>query len=215
MTAAADTIRDRRRAFAAPGGSHDRLVHFLARWLPAGIGAIAAIMILAPLAPRGEISFLLDRNKVATAEERLRVDNASYRGIDNHDRLFTVTAGSAVQKSAAEPIVHMDELIARIMLEDGPAALTARDGIYNYSTEQVQVNGYVGFAASDGYRMATRNVVIDLKSRRVVGSGGVEGTIPSGTFSADRLVADLGARTFALDGNARLRMVPGKLRMPK
>ena len=215
MTAAADTIRDRRRAFAAPGGSHDRLVHFLGRWLPAGIGAIAAIMILAPLAPRGEISFLLDRNKVATAEERLRVDDATYRGIDNRNRQFSVTAGSAVQKSAAEPVVRMDELTARIMLEDGPAALTARDGVYNYATEQVRINGYVGFAASDGYRMATRNVLIDLKSRRVVGSGGVEGTIPSGTFSADRLVADLGARTFALDGNARLRMEPGKLRMPK
>jgi lipopolysaccharide export system protein LptC len=215
MTAAADTIRDRRRAFAAPGGSHDRLVRFLGKWLPAGIGAIAAIMILAPLAPRGEISFLLDRNKVATAEERLRVDDATYRGIDSQNRPFSVTAGSAVQKSAAEPIVRMDELIARIMLDDGPAALTARDGSYNYATEQVQVNGNVGFAAADGYRMVTRNVVIDLKSRRVVGSGGVEGTIPSGTFSADRLVADLGARTFALDGNARLRMEPGKLRMPK
>ena len=98
---------------------------------------------------------------------------------------------------------------------DTQVNLTARDGVYNYDTEQVWINGYVGFAAADGYRMATRNVVIDLKSRRVIGSGGVEGAIPSGTFSADRLVADLGARTFALDGNARLRMVPGKLRMPQ
>ena len=29
---------------------------------------IAAVMILVPLGPRGEISFLLDRNKVATAD---------------------------------------------------------------------------------------------------------------------------------------------------
>lgn len=215
MTAAADTIRDRRRAFATPGGSHDRLVRFLSKWLPAAIGAIAAVMILSPLAPRGEISFLLDRNKVAIAEERLRVDDATYRGIDNNDRAFTVTAGSAVQQSAAEPIVHLDTLIARIMLDDGPAALSAKDGTYNYSTEQVRVLGDVGLAAADGYRMVTRNVLIDLKSRRVTGSGGVSGEIPTGTFSADRIVADLSARTIALEGNARLRMVPGQLRMPQ
>ncbi|HMP56352.1 MAG TPA: LPS export ABC transporter periplasmic protein LptC [Novosphingobium sp.] len=215
MTAAADTIRDRRRAFAAPGGSHARLVRFLAKWLPAAIGAIAAVMILSPLAPRGEISFLLDRNKVAIAEERLRVDDATYRGIDNHDRAFTVTAGSAVQKSAAEPIVHLDRLIARIMLDDGPAALSAQDGTYNYQTEQVRVLGDVGLAAADGYRMVTRNVVIDLKERSVTGSGGVSGEIPSGTFSAERITADLQARTIALEGNARLRMAPGQLRMPR
>ena len=68
--------------------------------------------------------------------------------------------------------------------------------------------------AADGYRMTSRNVEIDLKGRRVTGSGGVSGAIPAGTFSAERIVADLDARTVALDGNARLLMAPGKLRMP-
>ena len=40
------------------------------------------------------------------------------------------------------------------------------------------------------------------------------GAVPTGTFSADRIVADLGERTVTLEGNARLRMTPGKLRMP-
>ena len=54
----------------------------------------------------------------------------------------------------------------------------------------------------------------DLQGRRVVGSGGVTGAIPAGTFSADRIIADLDARTVTLDGHARLLMSPGKLRMP-
>ncbi len=49
---------------------------------------------------------------------------------------------------------------------------------------------------------------------RVTGAGGVTGAIPAGTFSANRIVADLGERTVALEGNARLLMAPGKLRMP-
>jgi len=39
--------------------------------------------------------------------------------------------------------------------------------------------------------------------------------VPSGTFTADRLVADLEDRTVTLEGNARLRMVPGEFRMPQ
>jgi lipopolysaccharide export system protein LptC len=68
--------------------------------------------------------------------------------------------------------------------------------------------------AADGYRLEARGVSVDLPEKRMVGSGGVSGAVPAGTFSANRLEADLGARTVSLVGNARLRMVPGKMRMP-
>lgn len=214
MTQAADQIRDKRRLWAAPGGSHDRMVRFLAKWLPGAVGVVAATMIIGPLFPRGEISFLLDRNKVAVTTERVRVADAMYRGVDDQGRPFTVTAGSAAQVSVRDPLVRMANLAARIRLSDGPAELTAKGGTYDYDAEKVNVSGPVQFTAADGYRMTTTNVAIDLKSRRVVGSGGVTGAIPAGTFSANRIIADLGERSVTLDGNARLRMEPGKLRMP-
>jgi lipopolysaccharide export system protein LptC len=214
VTTKADIIRDKRRAFAAPGSSHDRLVRLLVRVLPAGVGMVAAVMILAPFTPRGEISFLLDRNKVAVTSERLRVDRAMYRGADNQGRPFSLTAGNAVQRSATDPTVEMNDLIARIMLSDGPAEISARSGLYNIPDERVGVAGALNFRAADGYSMTASNVTVDLKNRRVEGSGGVAGSIPAGTFSANRIVADLADRTVALDGRARLRMQPGKLRMP-
>ena len=36
----------------------------------------------------------------------------------------------------------------------------------------------------------------------------------AGNFSADTIIADLEERSIALDGNARMRMVPGQLRLP-
>ena len=214
MTEAADRIRNQRRQWAAPGGEHDRLIRILARWLPGAVGVVAAAMLLGPLFPRGEISFLLDRNKVATTGDRLVVEQAMYRGEDNEGRPFTVTAASAVQVSAADPIVRMKGLVARILMSDGPAELAAQGGSYDYNREAVDVDGPVTFTAADGYRMTTGHVAIDLKGQRVVGQGGVNGAIPAGTFSAERLVADLNARTIALEGNARLVMTPGKMRMP-
>jgi len=215
MTAQADLIRDRRRIFATPGGFHDRLISFLAKALPAAIGLIAAVMILSPLSPRGEISFLLDRNKVAITNERIKVDEAAYRGRDAQGRSFVVTAGSAVQASAKEPVVIMDNLEAKMILKEGPAQLSAQEGKYNFDTEKIQVDGPVNFKAADGYRMVTSNVEIDLDTQRATGTGGVEGSVPTGTFQADRISADLNDRTVTLEGKARLRMTPGKLRMPQ
>jgi lipopolysaccharide export system protein LptC len=214
MTQAADLIRDKRRHWAAPGGSHDRLVRTLAVWLPGAIGVVMAAMIVGPLFPRGEISFILDRTKVAMVSDRLRVNNAMYRGEDNLGRPFTVTAATALQTSAKMPVVQMERLVARILMSDGIAQLSAAGGAYDYDREAVEVTGPVEFTAADGYRMVTQNVAIDLASQKVVGSGGVSGAIPAGTFRADRIEADLEARTIALVGNARLRMEPGKLRMP-
>ena len=214
MTEAADQIRDKRRLWATPGGSHDRRVRLLAKWLPGAVGVVAAMMIVGPLFPRGEISFLLDRNKVAITNERVRVSDAMYRGNDDQGRPFTVTAGNAAQVSLSDPLIRMEDLAARIRLTEGPAELTAKGGTYDYDKQLVNVSGPVNFTAADGYRMTTTNVTLDLKARRVTGSGGVTGAIPAGTFSADRIIADLGERTVTLDGHARLQMAPGKLRMP-
>jgi len=213
-TRQAAQLRSERQHFAAPGGSHDRLVTFLAKVLPMGIGVVAALMVITPLSPRGEVSFLLDRNEVAMIDERLRVDNAMYRGQDDKGRPFSLTAGEAVQRSSAEGIVRMNDLVARIALREGPARLGAQAGAYDIDEDVVSIVGPVRLTAADGYRMVARGVSVDLAAKRLVGRGGVEGAVPAGTFSADRLLADMDERTVTLDGNARLRMIPGKLRMP-
>lgn len=215
MTVAADRIRTKRQAFAAPGSPLDKMVRFLAVALPAAVGVIAAMMLITPLSPRGEVSFLLDRNKVAIAEDRLRVDNAMYRGEDKNGRPFSLSAGQAVQDSASVPVVELRDLVARILLAEGPAVLSAPNGAYNIEEERLVVPGTVSFSAADGYAISARNVMIDLPSRIVTGTGRVEGTIPAGTFAADDFRADLVNRVFVLSGNASLRMVPGQLRMPR
>ncbi len=213
-TQEAKARRSERQHWAEPGGSHDRMVAFLSRALPMGVGVLAALMVITPLSPRGEVSFLLDRNKVAVINERLRVDNALYRGADNKNRPFSLTAGEAVQRSSAEGIVRMNDVVARLLLDEGPARLVAQGGQYSIDNEIVAVRGPLRLTAADGYRMVARGVSLDLANKQLVGSGGVDGAIPAGTFSADRLNADLSARTITLRGNARLRMEPGKLRMP-
>jgi len=58
MTTKADQIRERRRAFAAPGSSLDRTVRWLAVGLPALVGVIAALMVLDVISAEGGIGIL-------------------------------------------------------------------------------------------------------------------------------------------------------------
>lgn len=216
MTSAADRIRDRRRIIATPGSRLDSLVRLLAVALPGLVGVIVALMLVTPLSPGGgDVSFLLDRNKVAVADDRMRVDRAMYRGLDQRGRPFLLMAGEAVQESAAQPLVRLQDMVARIVLDEGPAQLSADQGTYDIRAEQVRIPGLVRFAAADGYVMTASNVEVDLRSRTLVGIGQVRGETPAGTFSADSIRADLAQRTLVLQGNARLRMVPDRMRMPR
>ncbi|MEM1053056.1 MAG: LPS export ABC transporter periplasmic protein LptC [Pseudomonadota bacterium] len=213
-TKRAEALRSKRQDFAAPGGSHDKLIGFLARALPMGVGVVAALMIISPLSPRGEVSFLLDRSQVSIIDERLSVDNAMYRGRDANGRPFSITAGEAVQRSSLEGKVRLDDLLAQLLLEDGPARLSADGGVYDIDSEVVDVLGTMRVRTADGYAISASGVKFDLESRTMTGSKGVEGAVPAGEFSADSMRGDLDARTISLDGNARLTMVPGELRVP-
>jgi lipopolysaccharide export system protein LptC len=198
--------------WAAPGGRHDRLIAKARVALPAVIGVLAAGFVFAPLAMRGDVSFVLAKDTVAIAKERMRVTAATYRGEDGKGQPFQLTAGSAVQATSRDPIVKLSDLTATILLKDGPASLHADAGRYDMDREVVSVIGPVIFTSSGGYRLQTRDVAVGLKSRKLASGGPVDGQMPLGNFSADRIEADLGEHTVVLHGRAHLHIVQGHVR---
>jgi lipopolysaccharide export system protein LptC len=200
--------RSARQRWAAPGSRHDRVVGVARVALPMGIGVLAAFLVMAPLTAGGDVSFVLDKNKVEVAHERMKIQAARYRGQDTKGQPFQLNAGSAIQRSSAEPIVQLRQLSADIRLTDGPAQLVAPSGRYDMDSEQVKVDGPIAFRAAGGYRLDTQAATVDLQNRKLQSDTAVTGTVPQGTFRADRLRADLESRTVTLDGNARLRIVP-------
>lgn len=198
--------------WAAPGGRHDRLIAIARIGLPTVIGILSAGLVFAPLATRSEVSFVLAKDSVQIAKERMRVTAATYRGEDGKGQPFQLTAGSAVQATSRDPVVRLSDLTASILLKDGPASLHADEGRYDMDREIVSVVGPVVFSSSDGYRLQTRDVAIGLKTRKLASGGPVDGQMPLGSFSANHIQADLGARTVTLEGRARLHIVQGRAR---
>ena len=209
MSELAERERVARRSWAAPGRSHDKVITAMKLALPAAIGVLLAFLAFAPLEEKQEFSFLLDKTKVEHAEERMRVESAQYRGQDSRGRPFVLNARSALQQSSAVPVVDVRDMSAQILLDNGPARLVARQARYDMATDKVGVIGPIVLTTADGYRLATRDVVVDLRQRRLVSRGPVEGQMPLGRFSAGRLEVDLQGRRAVLSNRARIHIVQG------
>jgi len=212
MSELANQEREVKQRWAVPGSSHDRIIRFAKVALPSGVGALIAFLALAPLDKSGDISFILDKNEVESAPERMRVERARYIGEDNRGQKFQITANRALQRTSDQPIVDIWGMLARFGLTQGPVTVAADQGRYNLDEQQVSVVGPVRVAGPDGEQLVTNNVTVDLKQNVVRGDGGVSGRMELGQFQAGRLRADLNSRTIVLDGGTRLKIVQGAVR---
>ena len=212
MSEAAIREHERKMHWAVPGSRHDKLVRGAKIALPSAVGVLIAFLALAPLDKEGDVSFILDKEKAERAPERMRVEAARYTGQDDKGQQFEIVARSAVQQSSDVPVVDIVGLAARLGLARGPVTIEARNGRYDLGRQEVAVDGPVRVNGPDNYRVETRDVLVDLKSRTMRSNGNVEGSMNLGSFRADRLAVDLGDRRMVLDGGARLKIVQGAVR---
>jgi lipopolysaccharide export system protein LptC len=198
--------------WAEPGSAHDRVVRWSKILLPSAVGVLIAVLALAPLDKKGDVSFILDKKKVQSAPERMRVEAARYSGTDDKGQQFIVTANRAIQRSSDTPIVDIRGMFARLSQAQGPIQIVANQGRYNIDTQRIFIEGPVKVVGTDGFRLNTSNVIVDLNRRQLASEGPAAGGMRLGSFRADHIRADLGTRTVVLDGGARLKIVQGAVR---
>ena len=196
----------RRQQAALPGSAHDRRMALLKWLLPATGGVIGLGILIWPLVAAQEFSFLLAKDQVAVANERLRVSRAEYRGKTAAGEAFAISAGSAVQRVSAVPVVELSDLDARLEGKDGPATVSAPSGRYLLDEDRLEVAGPVQLRSDGGYTLDAETVFIDLKRRQVKTDAQVSGRLPMGSFRADRMAGDLAGRRVSLIGKVHLRI---------
>src|SRR3954449_1181550 len=106
--------------WAQPGSGHDQLVKWTKIVLPSAVGVLVAILAVAPLDKKGDVSFILDKKKVQSAPERMRVEEARYTGTDDKGQLFEIVANRAIQPSSDNPLVDISGMLARLNQNQGP-----------------------------------------------------------------------------------------------
>ena len=200
------------RRWAQPGSAHDRLIKWTKILLPGAAGVLLLILAIAPLDRKGDVSFILDKKKVQNAPERMRIEAPRYTGTDDKGQQFVMTAGRAVQRSSDTPLVDINDMYAKLSLEQGPLVIAANQGRYNLDTQQVDVLGQINAQSADGWLLRTRDVTVDLKHRQLASHGPAEGQMRLGQVRANHVRADLASHTVVLDGGARLKIVQGAVR---
>ncbi len=196
-----------RRRAALPGTARDAVVTVLKVALPlAALGLLATIVVW-PLTSAREFSFLLSKDKVAMAKDRLRLDHAVYRGQTAKGQPFVIKAGGAVQRSSAVPVVELSDLAATLAMDDGPARVTAPSGRYDMDNDRLNIAGPVRVDGDAGYTLDSEGVEVSLIQRTVKTDAPVSGTLPLGTFRSDSLRADIAGRVVLLEGRAHLHIL--------
>jgi lipopolysaccharide export system protein LptC len=212
MDEAPSSKRVVKQRWAEPGSGHDRIVRWSKIALPSAVGVLVAVLMLAPLDKKGDVSFILDKKKVDSAPERMRVEAARYTGTDNKGQQFVIVANRAVQPSSDTPLVDISGIFARLSQPQGPTLIAADKGRYNLDLQKVAIDGPVNLSGADGFRLNTRDVTVDLKQRQLASAGPASGAMRLGQFSAGRIRANLDNRTVVLDGGARLKITQGTVR---
>lgn len=184
-----------------PGSFHDYLIKVLRVIFPMIIVALLTFLILTPLTNNDEFSFVLDKDQVDVAPERLKVTDALYRGEDKEGRPFSLKAGRAIQKSSDVPILDMEDFVGRIILNSGPAILSGLRGNYNLDNETLKVNGPLSYESQAGNEFTASNVSIMLTDKSFESFDRVSGKTNFGTFNADNIRGTLGERKITLTGN--------------
>lgn len=206
MTIAADALAEDRRRWALPGSPWDRRVILLKRLLPIGAAVILLAIMIWPLTAKQEFSFILSRDSVEVAEERLRMERPMYRGEDSRGRAFSIVAEHAVQRTSNSPVVELSKIVAQLAMNEGIATVTAPMGRYDLEAERLDVSGPVVFKRPDGFVLETADVAVNIPMRKVTSVGRVRGRMPLGSFAADRLDADIETRVVTLSGAVKMRI---------
>lgn len=206
MTGTVSRPLSRRQQAALPGSAHDQRMTVLKWLLPSAAFALGITILVWPLIGVQEFSFLLAKDQVAVARERLRVNRAEYRGKTANGEAFAISAGSAVQRTSAEPIVELTRLAARVEGKDGPATVAAPSGRYFLDEDRLEVAGPVKLRSDGGYTLDAETVQIDLKRRTVKTDDAVSGRLPMGTFRSKRMTGDLAGNRVSLIGSVHLRI---------
>jgi lipopolysaccharide export system protein LptC len=210
MSELAELEREARRRSMLPGGPRDAFVS-VAKWaFPAAAGCLFAVLIALPLTATQEFSFLLSKDSAARADERMRVQDASYRGETTRGEPFQIMAQSGVQKSSAIPVVRLEGLSAEIQQAEGPATVTAPSGEFLIEENRLVVHGPVVARSSSGFSLDGERIDVNINEDRVSSSEPVSGTLPMGTFRANAFSADIKGREVAMTGGVQLRITPNR-----
>lgn len=128
-----------------------------------------------------------------------------FNSVDDKNQPYTVTADTAVQSRENPEIVELTNPVAGIDMNDGSKLnAKAKVGLYEQSSQKLNLEGDVEIENSDGTVLKTQELRIDMVTQKAYSGQDVHVENPSGTIDSTGLEGDVSTGTLIFTGPAKV-----------
>lgn len=193
--------------------SYSRTVRWMKIVLPVGALLLVGLIFLAGR-ERGGVVDMETAADAAVLGAGLRLDNPRFAGATENGEPFVVTADWALPDGAMPNLVELSNPAGEIVLGDNMTLkATAKAGQMFREDEKLNLNGDVVLTTSDGYRLTTQEIQIDMAAKTASAPGRLNAEGPRGGIEADSVQIRQGAggkrdMTIRFDGNVHVTFRP-------
>jgi lipopolysaccharide export system protein LptC len=176
---------------------HSRFVRFLRMAIPAGILAVAGVIIVATFFNPFRLiaNFPIDPGKVSLSGTRIVMEAPRLNGFTSDGRPYELTARAAVQDITKPDLLELSGPVAHVDMKDGAHVdIQSINGLYDTKSELLKLSDHVVMVSSSGYEAYLSEATVTVRSGQIVSESPVSVKLPNGWLNSKRLeVVDNGA----------------------
>ncbi|MGE0565442.1 MAG: LPS export ABC transporter periplasmic protein LptC [Pseudolabrys sp.] len=199
---------DRERLFRT-ARRHSRHVRIMRVTVPAVVGIIVfAMMSWRALNPAELLSAKLPAapNDVVVSGSKITMELPKLTGFTRDSRAYELTAARASQDINNPEVVEMQDVRAKIQMQDKSTAnVTARDGVFDSKNEILKLGKNVVLDANT-YTVWLNDAVVDVRTSNIVTEQPVEVKMLQGTLNAKRLEVKESGALLLFDGGVSMKL---------
>jgi lipopolysaccharide export system protein LptC len=162
---------------------HSLFVRFLRIGLPLGvIIGLTALVLFTYFKPMQIFDKLPSvSGNLGIQGSKITMQLPKIAGFTRDSRAYELTAENAVQDIAAPDIIELQNLRAKMEMQDKDVVnLTAKAGTYNTKGDKIVLRDQIVVTSGQGYSARLREAAVDMKGGNVTSDQPVEVTLPNG-----------------------------------
>ncbi len=194
---------------------HSRFVRFLRVSIPAGIVAIAAIIIVATFFNPFRLiaAFPIDPGKISLSGTKIVMELPRLNGFTSDSRPYELTARAAAQDITKPEVLELKDISAVVELKDGQrVTIKSNSGIYNTKGELLKLTDHITLNSTSGYEGRLSEATVNVASGNVVSESPVEMKLPNGLLNANKLEVIENGALIVFGGGVEMTLEPDEVR---
>jgi lipopolysaccharide export system protein LptC len=201
----AAVARDPRVRAYAQARRHSARVRFYKRAIPLGIAGAVAMLLVFTLVNPAERLAGLSLGPISFSGTKITMESPRLTGFHRDSRPYEVTATSATQDVRKPHLIELNEMKARLVVDDQgtTARLEAASGLFDTQREQLELRQEVRVTTDSGQAARLKSAAIDFKAGTIVSREPVAVTLSNGTIDAQGLEIGDNGKVLTFTGRVR------------